>query len=249
MLPSNIAQLILEEDPDKASAVRRALSNPHDTEGNLSVLGSLWPIKVTFKDPVCIYVSSMRTKTTTQHTFNFMCTSKLSNVVYYYTRKNSRRGYRLNEIPLIVRYEVVNPTDEFSSYEAFAHKFDLRFISEAEVAKLWSGTSPQHGGKFKPSDFRYFGPKGLKVVNRFIKDFAGINAPEPGNHWYRIGFMEKGYELHVSDKSLTSSGRDIRISHQIGKSMVFYSSLLHGTGNGLCGILATEKTYLFIEYD
>lgn len=255
MIPENLAEHIADEGYGKVEAVKMAFANPEDTAGNLVRLGMFWRIDVVFDRSVEVRSSKYKVKRGDRHTFAGFFESKEHGICYA-IRRPLRSGYYFGTyLPMVVAYRLVDPgtvsgrEDKFRDFEAFAKKFDRRFITEDEVRVLWATKSPQHGGQFKPSDFHAIGPKGRRVVKRFLEQYAGLDAPEPGNGCYRPGFEGNGYILHVEEHADSHTGRDITIEHKVGKPYVHYSSELPGCGNGRYGLLATEKTFLWVEDD
>lgn len=142
----------------------------------------------------------------------------------------------------IVGVEFLSPKkDAFASFEEFARRFDRRFVSEEKLRELWNGTSGQHGGKYRPSDFRTIGPRGRQVVQDFLRHYVDTKGGGPAYDF--DGYHATRY------RSCHHLGRDISVSHLAGNGLVWYSSEFHGCGNGSYYMLATEKTVMHIEND
>lgn len=254
MLPDNIAPFVAEKDPGKLDAVKAALVNQSDLVGNLERLGSHWRIKVQFSEPVRIRINRRKFVERTVHTFAGFFRGRRDGSFAYATRRGkygSLHGYAAyGIIDKVVRYSLVEPKKVQGfrgGRDQFARRFDRRFITEAAIDNLWTKKSSQHGGEYRPSDFRPVGPKGVRVVHNFIEKFAGIDAPP--NEYYREGFEGKVHTLDVYENANGPSGRDIRICHRVGVPYVWYSSEYPGSGNGRYGLLVNEKTYLWLEDD
>jgi len=255
MLPENAEEyIVVNKRPDMNAALKEAYANPDDLPGNLVRLGRWWRIDVTFDRPVEIRVSSRKVKRVSRHTFAGFFDSASAGLCYAIRRPLST-GYHFGFVPMVVSYRLVDAStvggreDRFKDFEAFARRFDRRFITDSYIRKLWDTGSPQHGGQYTPSDFHAIGPKGRRVVGSFLKRFAGLNTPEPGNTWYSPGFEGKGYVLYVEEPADGRMGRDIHVEHKIGVPCIPYASEEPGCGNGRYGVLATEKTFLWVEDD
>jgi hypothetical protein len=260
MIPNNLGLFINEEDKRRDEAVKAAFANPGDTEGNLARLGRHWRIDVRFSEPVEVYVNRFRHKVTDRYTFAgfFEKGGRLHYAVRRY-RYGTLTGFYAGMVftSKVVAYDLV-PWESsrdgrpFNSFEQFYRRFDRRFITDEKVRELWEGTSSQHGGKYRPSDFHPVGPKGRRVVREFLGKFAGLEAtPGPRKDYYETRGETGGmrYDLSVCERAYKSTGRDIKISHLMGHPLVWYSSEYAGCGNGRYGLLATEKTFLWLEDD
>ncbi len=266
-LPPNLP-LLVGLGGNKAAAVERVLKGcPLPVA--LAALGRHWKVKVWFNQVhdfqilrrvVTSKVGDATTKSwkswerSDVHVFNCICLHNGGSVLLYKTTRNARTGYYFPSLDSVVRYEpVIEPEkkDEFSSLAEFASRFDRRFITESEIQKLWAGHSAQHGGKYKPSDFRRIGPEGKKVLNSFLLLFADVDTE---GKCYLVRHLAVGDKpqrksldsCHLSHHRL---GRDIRISHTLGVGYVGYSSEFHGCANGSYGLLANKNEFLHLEND
>jgi hypothetical protein len=148
---------------------------------------------------------------------------------------------------LITRYEPVIETpkaEEFRDYDHFAGRFDRRFINESEIQGLWNSKSAQHGGKYKPSDFRRFGSQGKQVMENFLRLFVEVNT-EGKCYSERSGHMC----LEQYHNTNHQGGRDIRITHTLGFGRVGYSSEFMRCGNGSYGLVANKNEFIHLEDD
>lgn len=257
MLPGNIALFVDEADERRRNAVLKALSDPDKLEDNLACLGRQFKIDVRFKEPVRIRINRYKEKEVTRHTFAGFFREGGIGMLCYATRRSQHgtlTGFHTDSVMMskVEGYDLVDDIvkDEFKTYEQFARRFDRRFITEDGIKKLWAGTSSQHGGKYKPSDFHAIGPKGRRVVRNFMLKFVGIDAITPSAFYTGVN-DENGthYNLRVCERADWHTGRDISISHTIGFPWVYYSSEYAGCGNGRYGLLATERTFLWLEDD
>jgi hypothetical protein len=168
----------------------------------------------------------------------------------YLPARNSRRGYYFPSLDKVQGIEPVfdDKKDEFSSFDRFKSKFDSRFITDAEVQKLWDGTSCQHGGKYRPSDFRRLGTEGKRVMARFLARFKNVNEPTP-SYMKRDDHLTLEEYYNSNGRPSSNFGRDIKISHQTNLEWVCYSSEYPGCGNGRYGLIANEHEFLWLEDD
>lgn len=159
-------------------------------------------------------------------------------------RRRHRYRYALPRPDLIVRVLPAKPSaeDRFDSFEAFARRFDRRFVTEAELQSLWISTSGQHGHRYRPSDFRRLGPKGRQAVAQFLKHFVGLDTPGPAHDPTGV--------LRIAIHSRSEhAGRDISIHHKVGAGFITYASEFPGSGNGSYFLLVSENTVLHLEDD
>jgi hypothetical protein len=168
----------------------------------------------------------------------------------YAPKSNSRRGW---EIPIenLVSVNVIHgKADVFNSLEEFAKKFDKRFITDEEIKSLWESKSGQHGGQYRPSDFRRVSKVMKNQVKQFVETVQDIRIWK-GTKGPLKGFCEldKRYYCSVEHESWHTSGRDIKIEYMLGGEHVYYKSEFHRCGNGSYGLLATENTWLHLEDD
>lgn len=117
------------------------------------------------------------------------------------------------------------------TFKQFRKKFDLRFITEEKIAKLFNdGCKVQF-------QFRYPGKQGKRLLKEFCGKFTDIHSN-----------TEKIYVTHDA-WGWGSQGRDITISHSPNDDSVYYASEYAGCGNGDYYIIANEKLVLFLERD
>jgi len=264
LLPENICLAI--NISDMKAAISDVLSGKTNSLADtLVVLGRVAKIKIWFKEPVTVRIiprwrqvsvddEGMKTltrnhsRTDTCHVFSgfFLHGDQLC----YKTKKNGRTGQYFEWLDLIERYELVlkDNDPQFKDYEEFKRKFDSLFITEDEIQKLWNGHSSQHGGKYTKQDFHKIGPRGRKVLKRFLERFPGVsNAPTDA---YDTSYISDDYKvLKEHYTSFHHSGRDISISHQTNCNYVFYSSEYSGCGNGRYGLVANKNEFLWLEDD
>lgn len=246
---------------NQAEAVEKVLKGCSVVEG-LTYLGRFWKVKVWFNQEVEIRTitriikekqsdgTTIRIRTnynkSNVHVFNAIRFRPDGSVLYCLTR-NSRRGFYFPRLDTVVKYEPVieNPeVDEFRDYEHFAGRFDRRFITESEIQKLWAGTSAQHGGKYKPSDFRRLGPQGKQVMRQFLGLFVNVNTE--GKCYFERSGHKTLEEYHNTSHRI---GRDIRITHTLGRGSIYYASEFKGCGNGSYGLIANQNEFLHLEDD
>lgn len=196
---------------------------------------------VTFQTPVSFSLGKTR--------YNDVQTLRFRNFVVkdgelmIATRTNAAYIYSMPSLNKIVKVDVeAAAADEFSSFEQFAARFDPRFVTQDFLKVLWSETSPQHGARYRPSDFKPIGPKGRKAVQRFLAQFQSVDDVSPER-------AERG-EIRIREVARSEKrGRDITISHPAGAPKVFFSSEYPGCGNGAYFFLATEKTVMHYVND
>lgn len=258
MIPDNIALFLDEANPGRKQALAKALASPEDTESNLIALGSSgWKIRVMFKEPQCISLNRWRSKEVKEYIFAGFFLSRCGTFCYATRRSEHGRlfGFRVGFgfLDNILRYNLVDRSiRNFSNYAQFARRFDRRFITQTEIQRLWNSTSSQHGERYRPSDFHHIGSKGREVVRKFVERFAGIDATSPTVFYDKVCSVSgrnSHYLLTVYERAWRKSGRDITINHALGRPQVEYSSEYPGCGNGRYGILATSRTFLWLEDD
>lgn len=176
---------------------------------------------------------------------------------YGLKRINSRKYFYSDDMCDAEKIEIVknvkaDKNNDFSSYEEFKKQFDLRFISEEQIKKLYAENSCQTGQRYKRSDFKTVSAKGRRVVKNFLRKFKNINEP---TEFYRDGNIKDyntPYKI-LSEKEYAfgnrGNARDISISHQTNIPMVFYSSEFAGCGNGSYYILVKSNKILHLEDD
>jgi len=254
MLPDNIGVAVDFKNERQKASVLESLRHPSDLKGNLQRLGTHWRIQVSFSDPVHIQVNRRKSVDTDRYVFPGFFKSKIGDLCYTTARRRRAAwsGYRF-EWPFldkVVAYNLVDSarTDEFSSLDQFAKRFDRRFISREVIESLWNEKSGQHGGKYNKRDFHRLGSKGRYAVDMFMYHFkgVGVTVPPPG---YMMSNMSKNHILRVYHRATSNSGRDITISHQLGRGDVHYASEFVNSGNGRYGLLVSEKTFLWLEDD
>ena len=255
MIPDNIALFVNETDQRRREAIQKALTEPDDIEGNLERLGQQWRIRVWFKEVQHLNLNRRKTKDTKEFTFAGFFKNK--GELCYATRRSeygTLSGFFVDMgfLPNVLRYDLVEHRrdSEFKDLTQFAKRFDQRFITLSAINDLWKRHSSQHGGKYKPTDFHQIGPKGRRVVKKFLERYAGIGATS-ANIWYSKNEYDGkvSHHLEVWENADTQTGRDIKISHCIGVPYVCYSSEYAGCGNGRYGLLVTERTFLWLEDD
>lgn len=254
MLPTNFLLYVGEDasrEGSKGHDLMLALEHPDDLRENLSLLGYHWRIKVTFKEPVRFWSHGTWVEAA-EHTFPGFFMSREGSLCAAFKRP-MRRGERAIWVNKIASYELVDaiqPSNQFKSCKEFARKFDQRFITAAEIQRLYDGTSGQHGGKYTRRDFHALGPKGLGVLERFLERYVGLDGT-PNGHYTETKNADGSvsHSLYVSEKAWRHTGRDIKIEHKIGMPYIWYSSEFPGCGNGRYGLLASEKTFLWLEDD
>ena len=261
-LPTNIAAIVPVCDSDnQKTLVEKALKGAFsDSLEEALVKFSLFgPLKVTFSEPVDVHrmgrghirLFSSWEKTNTP-TFARLFNNDGKCPLCYLRSRRHRKGYSFPaSLTKVVAYEVVlkNRKDEFKSFEQFKAKFDPKFILDDLVKDLWNSKSGQHGGKYRPSDFRRLGPVGRDLVRQlYANGFTDIR-----NVTYEDGKVRNSsngarlYVRHYSYGGKGNFGRDITIEAMAGR--IGYSSEYPGCGNGRYGLLVTERTFLWLEDD
>lgn len=259
MLPTNIGEALDFKSEGHKDAVLGCIEHPEDTEGNLARLGSFHRIKMRFSEPVQVKRSRRRARMESkEHTFFALFKEKRNGELCYATHRGSKgtlSGFRFKpgDLRKLVGYELVDGfkgfgrTREFSSFAQFKRRFDPRFATKDEIQKLWNSKSPQHGGRYRPSDFRRLHKKGLQTVERFMQHFRGVDATEPSR-----GYVTNSNGCHyltTREYTCHHSGRDITVSHRLGLGYVWYSSEYMRCGNGRYGLLVSPKVFLHREDD
>jgi hypothetical protein len=253
-IPKNLLEMTgVSLDSGATAVIERILGGQTDLRTNLLELSWYWKVRVWFSSPVEVQITKRRTKTTDVHIFPRFFRST-NGAFCYMVSRGHRSGYHFWGLDkMIVKYEPVFEQqfdDQFKSYEQFKRKFDLHFITEAEVQSLWNGTSGQHGGKYRKSDFRRIGSHGKRCLDNFLRFFKGISngGDLPG---YRLETDGQYFILreHVSAWGNKHFSRDITISHQTNIDYVYYASEFHGCGNGRYGLLANKNEFLWLEDD
>jgi len=279
-IPDNVPLLLTTPGLSHGAqgALKACISCPMTLPEMLLTLGNAFPVKVWFKEPVTLRIGIGRmgrwttdaqgirhrkyisgTKVVTEYVFKKIFTPSQGygyGSLYYVLRKNGRKGYHMPPMDKIERFEPVIDEEKtpktFSSYEAFRDKFDLKFISEDQIKKLYTETSAQTGERYTPSDFRRIGPVGHQTLRTFLESFEGVDATEPGGGYVKRSSLNNQF-YHVLEARHISNGgnlgRDITISHRFGQDMVYYASEYPGCGNGRYGILANKNEYLWMEDD
>jgi hypothetical protein len=164
--------------------------------------------------------------------------------LYVILRRGSHTGYLLPFLRWVthVTCRADERKDEFSGYEQFAKRFDRRFITETEIERLWNRPSAQHGGRYRPSDFKPIRGKGQRVMRRFLEQFCGLDGSGSG-------YNSDGYLTVWDNSSHERLGRDIKVSHLKGHPYVWWSSEYPRCGNGQYYLVAAENQVLHLEND
>lgn len=261
-IPENLPLLLDESDEGKRNVINSVLKNPDDIKSNLLALGQYWKVKVWFSEPVersivkqwvqaegreTGYRYSKNKIVSDVHTFPGFFNWQGRSLCYKFKR-GGRRGDIFPDLKLVTKYEpVINSAkDEFDIFEKFKAKFDPSYITEEGIQSLWDSKSSQHGGDYRPSDFRKIGKVGKQVLRRFLTTFKGINDTPEECYRFMCGDIKYISERHTAYRH---PGRDISISHSLGVPYVHYSSEYSGCGNGRYGILANKNEYLWLEDD
>ena len=229
--------------------LKRGNESRQDILLNLVQLSRFGKVRVWFRKPVCIKTTRGR-RELSRHTFSgFRGHNDPNTSLYYLTHERGRYMYPapVGFFEHLERYELALNKDQFKSFEEFRKKFDTHFITEDEIKRLWYSKSSQHGGQYRPSDFRRFGKVGSLVMADFLRDFQGISAPPgPGYTQSQHGDYKILYAQHHTWHHL---GRDISITHQTNRPYVYYSSEYQGCGNGRYGLIANKNSFLWLEDD
>lgn len=243
-LPKNLPLLIGENERNDI-LINRIMSGGQSDIDNMIDLSLICPVKVTFKEEVAKDKKKAR-----EHIFKSFFVSKTGNFCYA-NRRNPRTGRPFPApISMIESYEPAFTSTysiEFKNFEDFKKKFDTFFITEDEIKKLWNSKSSQHGGKYNKNDFRGLSPSGKYVMEKFLRNFKGIN--NGGGTGYVAAYDETHKSLREYHHAYSHTGRDIKIVHQTNLDWVCYSSEYPGCGNGRYGLIANKNTYLWLEDD
>jgi len=248
MIPANLPLFV--GLPDYADPVEKILKGEGSLEEHLTWFSGC-KIRVWFSCPVQVRLNRYHSKMVAVHDFMGFFKGQTYGLCYP-VKKHGRVGYPMGDLTSkIIKWEPVLGQDEFRNYDQFKAKFDLKFITESEIQKLWDGKSGQHGGKYRLSDFRRLGPKGQYVLKAFLDDFKGLGKVGPAYRDTPTGGNYKVVSAHYSSPSRCGStfGRDITISCNSCSSHVYYSSEYPGCGNGRYGLLVNKKEFLWLEDD
>lgn len=246
MIPNNLPTLMgISDSMDQA--IEAALKES-SLENQLVAASRAARIRVHLAQPMTLRTYARRRPSPPRTTHTISRLFKSGNTVCV-TRINGRYGYPIPTTFLesIKSWEAIPRGDSrlFSSYKQFKRRFDTRFITEDEIKRLYNSKSSQHGGHYRPSDFKKLGRQGRAVMERFLKKFKDVHTVTPF-HTKR----DEGYSiLRESYNSWHHAGRDITISHQSNLEWIYYASEFHGCGNGRYGLIANETTYLWLEDD
>lgn len=247
MILPNTIPLLLGKGYDET--IKAVLADPDNHIMNIMRISKVCRVKVTFNNPQTIWVSRRkRFDNVSEHTFPEFFVK--GDTLYYMFKRGGCTGLPLS-LKHIKAYEpVIESLDEFKTYEDFKKMFDLQFITEDQIKNLWNSTSAQHGGKYKPSDFKPVSSSARQALQWFLAGFKGVNNTDPSTY---TEYTFEGSTYRTLTGTYYGRGgnnsRDIRISHRLGSPQVGYSSEYQGCGNGRYGILATKSTYLWLEDD
>lgn len=246
MILPNTTPLLLGRGYD--DIIKAALSEPENHHMNIMRISKVCRVKVTFNNPQTIWITRRKHIIVSEHTFPEFFVK--GDTLYYKFKRDGRTGIPISMKHITAYEPVLESLDEFKTYEDFKKMFDLQFITEGQIQNLWEGTSFQHGGKYKPSDFKPISASGREALQWFLAGFKGVNNTDPST--YREYTFEGSTYRTLTGTYYGRGGnnsRDIRISHRLGSPQVGYSSEYHGCGNGRYGLLATKSTYLWLEDD
>ena len=272
-VPRNLPLLLSDPRPNAVADATRVLKGGLTHRDNILALSRHWKIQVWFSQPVTVAIqphwvvtergvegritkTHITSKTEDNHVFKgFFRNSALEGAPIYYKKSIcGRHGHDFEDLEdKILRYEpvILKDTaaykDDFESYEQFKAKFDPLFITENYIKALWNGTSGQHGGKYRKSDFHFIGEVGRKVLKRFMRNFKGVSATDfPG---YLMKTSEGKEYLTERHRTSRHPGRDITIEHRAGMERVSYASEFMNCGNGRYGLVANKNNFLWLEDD
>jgi hypothetical protein len=271
-VPQNLPLLLSDPRPNAVADATRVLKGGMSHRDNILALSRHWKIQVWFSQPVKVAIqphwvvteevegrvtkTHITSKTEDNHVFKgFFRNSALEGAPIYYKKSIcGRHGHDFEDLEdKIIKYEpvIIKDTasykDDFESYEQFKAKFDPLFIKEDLIKSLWNGTSGQHGGKYRKSDFHFIGEVGRKVLKRFMRNFKGVSATEWSGY---IMNTPEGIEYLIEKhRTMRHPGRDITIEHRAGADRVFYSSEYCGCSNGRYGLVANKNQFLWLEDD
>lgn len=251
MLPDNNLPTLLGIDKNADAVIAAAISGEISLGDSLARLSPWFLVRAWFSRPVQVWKPRRVNTWVEEYLFRYFFMSTQGRLCYA-PRRNPRKGFAFHETHLITKLEFVPESTEkkkqnFKSFEDFKKKFDLRFIKEDQILKLWNEKSNQHGGQYNRKDFRKIGKRGKEVMKRFLRTFTSIHEK---NRFYHESQYDDG--VWVFSERYQSShrlGRDISICHQTNCPHVFYSSEYHMCGNGRYGIVANEKEFLWLEDD
>jgi hypothetical protein len=230
--------------------ISKILSEPDNHMKNIVRLSTICKVKITFHCSQSFPISrKKRVNNVISHVFPqfFSIDGKL----YYMFKRGGRSGYPIS-MDNIQSYEpVISSAKKFSTFEEFKKQFDLYFITEGYIKTLWEETSPQHGGKYQPSDFKSVSKFGREALSLFLRRFKGINNTDTGTYTHRTFNGDEYWTVssRYYGNGGSSTSRDISVSHRMGSPIVCYASEYHGTENGTYGILVSRSKYLWIEND
>ena len=185
MLPKNLPLLMAGASIQQTKVLEKVAQGTLSTIECLAELGKHWRIRVKFSQPIDIRTRTVKVKQpdgsylwrqhihTDDHVFFKFFLSSTHGLCYGIGR---RHGH-LFPLQFMTHYEPLpNKVNAFKDYEHFKAKFDMRFITEAEIQKLWSTSSAQTGKQYRPSDFHKIGPKGKQVLREFLYTFVDVNT-------------------------------------------------------------------------
>jgi len=243
MLPQNLPLLMADANKQQAQVLEKVAQGSLSPVECLAELGKHWRIRVKFSQPIDIRTRTTKVKQadgsylwrqhvhTDNHVFFKFFLAPHAGLCYGIGR---RHGHPF-PLQFMTHYEPLpNKAKVFKDYEHFKAKFDMRFITEAEIQKLWSTPSSQTSEQYKPSDFHGIGPRGKQILKEFLYTFVNVNT---------TGELSRHYTAY------RHSGRDITITHNAGRPYVYYSSEYPGCGNGRYGLLANCQEFLHLEDD
>jgi hypothetical protein len=260
MLPMNLPLLLANPEmrnPEnhKARIVQKVMKGNLHLGTILKELSYYWKIRIWFKQPVTI-VSRHQHVVTSCRVFSRFCEAAAGGLLYMTSRRTGQ--YFDHLLKSVDRYELVithgheRQGPHAFTLERFKAKFDHRFITEEKIAELYGQNSGQTGKPYAPSDFRRISREGSTAVERFLRNFHGLNSTD------KTGYIQTGegkdarWDLSGRRDSWSRNmhfGRDIKVEHMLGNDFIWYSSEFPGCGNGSYGMLATEKTWLHLEDD
>jgi hypothetical protein len=205
--------------------ISKILSNPDDHQANIINLSKICKVKVTFNNPVNIWLNTRRAKQNVlEHTFGGFF--EVNGNLCYKFKSTSRRGQYLS-LDNIKSYEPVRENLAFKDFEQFKKKFDPYFITEEFIKKLWGETSAQTGERYAPADFRQIGPAGKKALQSFLMQFRGVSNLDPATYTPRK-YESESYHMAYGTCMGSGNGnfsKDISIEHRLGKPIVYYAAI------------------------
>jgi len=197
---------------------------------------------VEFRQPTSFYIGRRRYKDVTRLKFRSFWYER--GTIWIKNRRRGRYGYPFPSIPLVEKIMPLSDTDRFDTYEAFARRFDPAFNDETFIRSLWDGGSSQHGGPFRPSDFKTIGKAGKRLLSRFLRCYE-----QDGKLVVTGG---PGAWLSMEHSAESAAGRDIKIEHHPGTTgprRTFWTSEFAGCANGQYYVLANRHRILHLEND